>query len=66
MTNLYLKLETFNDTGLFIGWARKLFTNNCIDYLRQQKRQGFADLPDEPGGEPPKLLAKAALLSRSC
>ena len=61
MTNLYIKLETFNDSGLFIGWARKLFTNNCIDYLRHQKRQGFADLPDELGGEPPKAVSESIL-----
>ena len=61
MANLYFKLKTFNDSGLFIGWARKLFTNNCIDYLRKRKREDFEELPDAQESEPPAAIKESDL-----
>jgi RNA polymerase sigma-70 factor (ECF subfamily) len=52
------KLATYNFTGSFEGWMRRIFANLTIDYLRKVKREAFTEIHentntaenDEPSG----------------
>ena len=44
MCNLYQKLGSFSNTGNFMGWAKQLFTNGCLNYIRNHARHTLISL----------------------
>lgn len=38
---LFEKLNKFDYNGSFEGWVRRIFVNNCIDYIRKTKNNPF-------------------------
>jgi RNA polymerase sigma-70 factor (ECF subfamily) len=43
---VYKNLSSFKGHGSFEGWARRVFTNTCLDFLRR-KKTSFADIEQE-------------------
>ncbi len=44
---VYKNLGAFKGLGSFEGWVRKIFVNNCLDYLKRKKNLVFTDNLDE-------------------
>ena len=45
---LFDKLECYSGTGSFEGWARKIFMNTALTYLRKSNVLRFSESVDDP------------------
>jgi RNA polymerase sigma factor (sigma-70 family) len=43
---VYKNLSGFKGTGPFEAWARRIFVNTCIDYLKNKQKLVFSELTD--------------------
>ena len=46
LIRLYRNLNKYQGTGSFEGWARRIFVNSCLDYLKTKQRLLYAELSD--------------------
>ncbi|MBL0355451.1 MAG: RNA polymerase sigma factor [Chitinophagaceae bacterium] len=46
LIRLYRNLNKFQGTGSFEGWARRIFVNSCLDYLKQRQKLVYTELSD--------------------
>lgn len=44
---VYRNLSRYKGLGSFEGWVRRIFVNNCLDYLKKKKNLVFIDSLDE-------------------
>jgi len=46
LIRLYRNLDKYQGTGSFEGWARRIFVNSCLDYLKSKQKLLYAELSD--------------------
>ena len=46
LIRLYRNLNKYQGTGSFEGWARRIFVNSCLDYLKSKQKLLYAELSD--------------------
>jgi len=46
---MFERLGSFSGTGSFDGWARKIFINTALTYLRKSNVLRFSESVDDPG-----------------
>lgn len=46
LIRLYRNLNKYQGTGSFEGWARRIFVNSCLDYLKNKQKLLYTELSD--------------------
>lgn len=47
LIKLYSNLSKYKGVGSFEGWARRIFINSCLDYLKERQKLLYTELPDD-------------------
>jgi len=58
---VYKNLSAYKGAGSFEGWIRRIFVNNCLDYLKRKKNILFTDSLEEAGIKHPVVDGEKAL-----
>ncbi len=55
LIRLYRNLNKYQGTGSFEGWARRIFVNSCLDYLKSKQKLLYTELSENNDVPTPEL-----------